>query len=43
VANKINWSLLGENWDVGNHIAWLEQELSSIEKSGGVAFIIGHI
>ena len=43
VADSLNWYLPGINNDPGNQMAWLENELSEIEASGGYAFIIGHI
>ena len=42
-ANNMNWYLPGFKNDPGNHIAWLENELKSIEEAGGYAYIIGHI
>jgi hypothetical protein len=39
----MNWYLPGFKNDPGNHIAWLENELKSIEAAGGYAYIIGHI
>lgn len=42
-ANGLNWWLLGERNDPGNHMAWLEQELREVEEAKGIAYIIGHI
>ena len=43
VAYLDNYWILGEKRDPGNHLAWLEAELASIEKAGGLAYIIGHV
>jgi len=42
-ANTDNWWIFGQRSDPGGVIAWLEAELSAIEKAGGIAYIIGHI
>jgi len=39
----MNWYLFGQRNDPGNELAWLEQELSSIEEAGGVAILMAHI
>jgi len=41
--NTQNWWVFGMREDPGNHMKWLEDELSAIEKAGGVAYLIGHI
>lgn len=34
-CNVLNWYLLVNRYDPGDHLAWLEQELHSLEQSGG--------
>jgi hypothetical protein len=41
--NVQNWWVFGMREDPGNHMKWLENELSKIEKAGGIAYLIGHI
>ena len=42
-SNTQDWWLLGERNDPGDHIAWLESELASIEAEDGWCILIGHI
>lgn len=39
----MNWELIKNRYDPGNEIAWLEQELASLEAIGGQAILITHI
>lgn len=32
-----------DRYDPGNQISWLENELSTIEAAGGIAYLIAHI
>lgn len=43
MANNGNFYLPGIKNDPANHIAWLEEQLSSIEAANGLAYIAGHI
>jgi len=42
-CNNMNWYLFGQRNDPGNELAWLEEELASIEEAGGVAILMAHI
>lgn len=42
-CNDMNWWLLDNRQDPGQQIEWLENELASLEKQGGFAYMIGHI
>lgn len=42
-CNDQNWYILGERYDLGGQLAFLEAELAEIEAAGGVAVIIQHI
>jgi sphingomyelin phosphodiesterase len=37
-----NWYLLSDRHDPAHQYEWLEQELLSVEKAGGVAVLLGH-
>lgn len=39
----LNFWLMSERNDPGHELAWLEKELSDLEKKNGFAYIIGHI
>ena len=42
-CNDQNWWLPDNRQDPGHQIQWLEDELTQIEKDGGLAYIIAHI
>ncbi len=42
VCNMLNWFILGERNDPGNHFAWLTEQLEQTEADGGIAIMIAH-
>lgn len=42
-CDNLNWILLSNRFDPGDHLKWLEEELTELETLGGFAYMIGHI
>jgi hypothetical protein len=42
-AYEFNWKLLANRYDPGKMLEWLENELDTLEKDHGFAYIIGHV
>jgi len=38
-----NYYLIGQRYDPGNQLAWLEQKLTEMEENGEIAILIGHV
>lgn len=42
VCDSLNWWILGQRVDPGNHFNWLSEQLKQVEADGGIAILIGH-